>query len=64
MPTLRSFWEKKTKYLPGSEDFLKNKETWGILGETKSNEVKILGSLRFFENVSQKFGQYIKFSGH
>ena len=36
------------KFLQESEEFAANQETWEIFQEAWSNEVKILGSLRFF----------------
>ena len=50
-------FRRKTKF------FRESVQCWEIFQETQSNEVKILGSLRFFGNVSQKCGTILQIFG-
>ena len=57
-------FRRKTKFFRESDDFAGNRESWKIFREKQSNEVKILGIVRFLLEFLPKYsGQYSKFSG-
>ena len=63
MSTLRKAVWEKTKFFLESEDFARNQETWEIFTETQSNQVKILGGLTVFGNVSHRFRMIFQIIG-
>ena len=54
--TLRKAVSGEKKFFQESEDLAGNLEAWEIFWETQRNYVKLFCMLRFFGNVSQKFG--------